>query len=132
MSNNYPWIPDGSSAGDWQSSIEVGARDTGTAEPLSVAADPITVAHVAAVDCYAISYHDQPWKPGDPVGSELELTAILRLTDGRWASVESWNDYTGWDCRDGSTIRIGADRDSVIRWGLTESGRARLGLGGVL
>jgi hypothetical protein len=124
----YGWIPDGSSEFDWREAIEQSAHDTGTAAFPSEKAAPLTMADVARVDAYAISYHDERWKPGDSTGSELRLTAVLELTDGRWASLEAWNDYTGWGCQDGSAVRIGADRDSVVRFGLTDEGRLALGL----
>lgn len=124
----YPWIPDDSDAYDWHHSIEAAASDTATAGAPSQPTTPITVAHIAEVDAYAISYHGLKWSPGGDTGSELQLYAILRLVDGRWASLESWNDYTGWGCQDGATLRIGPDRDSVVRFGLTEDGRRALGL----
>lgn len=29
---------------------------------------------------------------------------ILRMTDGRWAYVSAWCDYTGWDCQAGAEV----------------------------
>ncbi|MFI7691725.1 hypothetical protein ACIBQ6_21840 [Nonomuraea sp. NPDC049655] len=122
------WIPDGSNSYDWQQAIEESGRDTGTAAYPSEQAEPLTLADVARVDTYAISYYGDRWKPGDDTGNELELYALLELKDGRWASLEAWTDYTGWGCQDGSTVRIGPDRDTVVRFGLTDEGRSTLGL----
>ena len=126
----YAWIPDGSSEYDWQEAIEGSTHDTGTATFPSEKTTPLEMEDVARVDAYAISYHDERWQPGEATGTELRLTAILELTDGRWASLEAWNDYTGWGCQDGSSVRIGPDRESVVRFGLTSEGRDELGLGG--
>lgn len=131
MSTEYVWIPDGSSKYDWEQAIEQSGYDTGTAAFPVEKTEPLTMADIARVDTYAISYHDQRWTPGeDNGGTELALYALLELADGRWASLEAWNDYTGWGCQDGSTVRIGTDRDTVVRFGLADEGRRALGLGG--
>ena len=103
-----------------------------TAEPIPEALGStlsITSDDVARVDAYYVSYHKWgPWKPGEPTGSELRLVALAELKDGRWLSVEAWNDYTGWDCQDGSDNRVGATRLQVIHYGLTLDARALLGV----
>jgi hypothetical protein len=94
----------------------------------SPAARPVRVWDLAEVVRYYIEHNDVVWKPGDKNGgSELNLVVVARTKDGRWVSVEAWNDYTGWDCQDSSDVRIGGSEDQVVRFGLTESGRARLG-----
>ncbi|MFI6814467.1 hypothetical protein ACIBG7_18795 [Nonomuraea sp. NPDC050328] len=125
----YTWIPEGTDASDWETAIEESARDTATASFPAVQAAPIAAAGVARVDAFAISYYGEPWKPG-ATGNELELYAVLELADGRWASLEAWTDYSGWGCQDGSTVRVGPDRESVVRFGLTDEGRNALGLSG--
>jgi hypothetical protein len=55
-------------------------------------------------------------------------TGVFRLFDGRYISVCSWCDYTGWGCQDGGEIFVGRDKESVIRFGLSEQERARLNL----
>lgn len=90
---------------------------------------PIEPADIAEALRYSISYHGTEWTSGE-TGTELNLYAVLRLKDGRWASLEAWNDYTGWGCQDGATVRIGATREAVTRFGLTDAGRRALGMAG--
>lgn len=103
-----------------------------TAEPipeLLTESQCVTSDDVARVDAYFVSYYsNEPWKPGDERGTELKLVAIAELKDGRWLSVEGWNDYTGWGCGEASDVRVGATRLQVIHYGLTLDARARLGL----
>ena len=84
--------------------------------------DIVEVAHAY------ISYHGATWAPGEGAGSELELAVVVRLRDGRWAAIEGWNDYTGWGCQDGADVRVGFSEEDVIRGGLTQEARAKLGL----
>lgn len=30
-------------------------------------------------------------------GDGADMYAVVELNDGRWAALESWHDYTGWD-----------------------------------
>jgi hypothetical protein len=93
-------------------------------------ADPICTRDVAEVTNWYVSYHEGGKYivgSGD-VGTELTLFAILRLRDGRWASVSAWNDYTGWGCQDGSNVAIGDTLEQVVRFGLDDEGRRKLGL----
>lgn len=39
---------------------------------------------------------------------------VLRLTDGRYAYVSAWCDYTGWDCRAGSEVTYADSLDALI------------------
>ena len=83
---------------------------------------------VAQVVRYRVWSHSEEWKPGDGrIGSELEMYLVLRLTDGRWVSVEASNDYTGWGCQSGADFRIGDTEQQVVQFGLSQSGRVALG-----
>lgn len=88
---------------------------------------PVEFADVVDVTRYKVSYNDGDWKPGDPTGSEMSMTLVARLTDGRWLSIEAWNDYTGWGCQDGSDVRVAATEDQLVKHGLTNAGRLALG-----
>ncbi len=121
-----------SPASDFEQAI---ADDTyprwGRAEPVSQElpeAERFKIADVEAVTRYHVTYHDEvPWAPGRSTGTELNLLAVGRLRDGRWFSVEAWNDYTGWGCQDGSDIRVGATEEQVVRFGLSAEARSALG-----
>lgn len=105
----------------------LGGGTYGTAESLSKPADVITLGQVERVIRYDVSYHGAEWTAPDSGGSELDMVLVAELTDGRWISVEAWNDYTGWGCQDGSEVRVGATEDDVVWHGLTQEGRRRLG-----
>jgi hypothetical protein len=101
-----------------------------TAETTPRPTEPILLQDISRVDRYDISYHGSPWVRDDDVsgGSELSMTLLAELSDGRWLSVEAWNDYTGWGCQDGSELRVGDTRERVISQGLTAAARKSLGL----
>jgi hypothetical protein len=93
-------------------------------------AAPIRPDDVAEVTDWFASYHEGgPYVVGSgDTGTELDLVAILRLKDGRWASVQAWNDYEGWGCQDGTKVAIGDTKEQVVMFGLDEEGRRKLGL----
>jgi hypothetical protein len=83
---------------------------------------------LAEVVRYYVSHNDAVWTPGDvDGGSELQLIVVARTKAGQWVSVEAWNDFTGWGCQDGSDVRIGVSEEQVVRYGLSNDARARLG-----
>lgn len=53
---------------------------------------------------------------------------VFKLKDGRYAMLDAWCDYTGWDCQSGGTSRVASSLDSLIRFGLTNEQRDRLNL----
>lgn len=60
-----------------------------------------------------------------PIGTELQVYAVLRFKDGRWGYLEAWNDYTGWGCQDGVEWNV-ADTAEQLRPLITDEGRAHL------
>jgi len=103
------------------------AYETLTAEPVPVTTRHIDLTDVATVERYAISYHDDEWKPGESAGTELDMVVVGTTITGEWFAVEAWNDYTGWGCQEGSNVRLGATEEHVVAHGLTVEGRAKLG-----
>lgn len=55
-------------------------------------------------------------------------TGIFKLKDGRFISVCSGCDYTGWDCKAEGEIFVAHDEDSIKRFGLSEEERKRLNI----
>lgn len=55
-------------------------------------------------------------------------TGIFELNDGRFISVCSWCDYTGWDCQAGGEIFVAYDEESIKKFGLSEEERKRLAI----
>lgn len=113
------------------------ALDTGvflTAGVPSEVAPPFGMSDIASVKGYAISGNDRfggpdgPFQPGQGLGTDLTMILFGQLNDGRWFSVNAWNDYTGWGCRDDSQVRVAADERTIIANGLDNEGREALGL----
>lgn len=122
----HPWPHD-----DLRSDFQYALDAWGGTRSIGVPGEPLphlTEGDVAEVVRWYVSYHGYDrWQPGDDTGTELTLAAVLRLHDGRWASVVAWNDYTGWGCQDGADIRIGATVDEVVAQGLDQESRVLLG-----
>lgn len=57
---------------------------------------------------------------------DRDFYALIELRDGRWAGLEAWHDYTGWDCQSGVTWIVGPSRDEVWRLGLSQEARDAL------
>lgn len=54
--------------------------------------------------------------------------AVLRLQDNRLIFVAAGCDYTGWDCISDMRSVVAATLPELIRWGMSEEQRERLGL----
>jgi len=54
--------------------------------------------------------------------------AVLRLQDNRLIFVTAGCDYTGWDCVSDMRSVVAATLPELIRWGMSEEQRERLGL----
>lgn len=52
----------------------------------------------------------------------------FRLRDGRYLVASGGCDYTGWVCRAGNHLAVFANMKDLIRYGLDDSQKARLGL----
>jgi hypothetical protein len=126
----HPW-PDDAIADDFNYAVcgEYGGhRDTALVGLGGERLPSITLYEVEEVVRWNVSYHGgSQWAPGDATGTELSLYAVLRLRNGQWASVEAWNDYTGWGCQDGAVVRIGDTEEAVVLQGLSVEGRSTLG-----
>lgn len=88
----------------------------------------IGIEDLASVDLYDITSDHGKWAPGGSVATELSMTLLGTLKDGRWFGLEAGNDYTGWGCQDFADLYIGGTREDVILNGLTTEGRNTLGL----
>jgi len=83
---------------------------------------------VEAIHESHVSYHGEVWSPEHETSTEMTMVLLIELKDGRWATLNAWNDYTGWGCQDDSTIRVSPTRDHAIQYGLDNEGRDLLGL----
>ncbi len=64
----------------------------------------------------------------DGEDDERDWMGVFRLADGRYISVCSGCDYTGWDCQSGGDVEVARSLDEILRYGVTEKMRERLGL----
>lgn len=53
--------------------------------------------------------------------------AVVKLKDGRYAFITAWCDYTGWGCQDGGSSWVAEDLPRLVRFGLGQEDRERLG-----
>ncbi len=53
---------------------------------------------------------------------------VVELNDGRFAFVSAGCDYTGWDCQASGYAMVDNDLQHLIRFGLGDRDRERLGL----
>lgn len=51
-----------------------------------------------------------------------------RLKDGRWFFLSAGCDYTGWDCQAGGSATVARTKTELMKFGLTDSEKARLGV----
>jgi hypothetical protein len=52
---------------------------------------------------------------------------LFRLSDGRFAFLKAWCDYTGWGCQEGGESTVGASAADVIKLGMDQEDRKRFG-----
>lgn len=90
--------------------IEVDVRDVGGGpSEWRPTLEEVVKVHAMAVKNYA---------DGEPT-----YYALIELTGGRWAAVEGWHDYTGWDCQAGCTWNVASTRDDAWLLGFGDEAR---------
>jgi len=62
------------------------------------------------------------------VNDEYNWLCVVELNDGRFAFVSAGCDFTGWDCQASGYAMVDTDLQHLIRFGLGDNDRARLGL----
>lgn len=53
---------------------------------------------------------------------------VFRLKDGRFATIDAGCDYTGWGCREWGSAEVAGSLEEIIKLGLSNEQRNRLGL----
>ncbi len=61
------------------------------------------------------------------VNDEANWVGVFELNDGRFVSISSWCDYTGWGCQVGGEMMVANSEEDIIRFGLNDGERERLG-----
>lgn len=94
---------------------------------LEQGSDELSLRDIDHIEAFAVFYHGTRWTLGDSGGTELDMSVLGVLTDGRWFVVEAWNDFTGWGCQDGADVTIGATRADVLE-NTTKSAKEAMGV----
>lgn len=50
---------------------------------------------------------------------------VFELADGRFAFIEAWCDYTGWDCQSGGTAWVSHSYENLRQFGMTDPAKDR-------
>ena len=53
---------------------------------------------------------------------------VCRLKDDRYLFLDAWCDYTGWDCRSSGSMTVASNLADLLRYGLGNEHRERLGI----
>lgn len=85
-----------------------------------VSTDPFGFEEVAEVR----AYHES----SDEGYAQVDLLALVRLRDGRYAFISAGCDTTGWDCQAAGSIIVALDLDHLLRFGVAEPHRNLLAL----
>lgn len=64
----------------------------------------------------------------DGMNDEESWVGVFELHDGRFVSISAGCDYTGWGCQEGGSSQVAASEEEIIRFGLTDEERERLGI----
>jgi hypothetical protein len=57
-----------------------------------------------------------------------DWVGVFLLKDGRYLRASGGCDYTGWDCRAGNSLCVAATLADIVKYGLPDKEKKRLGL----
>jgi hypothetical protein len=109
-------IPDELNDYDWKEVFEYAKPSAVITDEGEISTAPFTREDVQQVIAKSDGEHD-----------ERDWVAVLKLRDGRYASISAGCDYTGWDCQANGHAQVARKKKDIIRFGLTEDERERLG-----
>lgn len=101
--------------GDWDEVFKY-------AEPVVVMGHFVDTASFTREDVSEIFFLEEGENDGP------EWIGVFKLKDGRFAAIRAGCDYTGWDCQASGSADVAANYEDLIRYGLTEDERHRLGI----
>lgn len=99
-----------------QAFLEANQRIDGVGE------NPPSTAQFTREDVVDILHSDEGENDGAP------WVGVFRLNDGRFLFVTAGCDYTGWDCQASGSAAVASTLEQLIRFGLGDQERKRLGL----
>lgn len=118
--NDYNWRAAFEYAGDTDDEDEQtvhGSMNVSTCLGSSAEATAVRRKNIAKVIASAEGENDGPaW------------LIVVELNDGRFAFLSASCDYTGWDCQAGGQCIVDTELPHLIRFGIGEEDRTRLGL----
>ena len=105
---------------DWEEAFSVACRDrirNSTPWNKAVLTTPAAHTDVKRVIASVIGENDG-----------ARWVGLFELNDGRFVAISSWCDYTGWGCQDGGEMMVASSEEDIIRYGLSDGERERVGL----
>lgn len=81
--------------------------------------EPITPERIRRVDLLSVERGDN---------AEMDLCALVELTDDTWATCVAWCDTSGFGCQGEVNWRVSPSRNMAISQGLDRAARAKLGV----
>jgi hypothetical protein len=103
--------------GDWKEAFSVASKPEPVISSQNVSLEDITIENVRQVIAHLTEGGDY---------AEKTCIGIFKLSDGRFISVCSECDTTGWDCQAGGSITVASTLEELIRYGLDKKERHKL------
>ncbi len=102
---------------DWQQAFEYASSPDRPPHDNNTSRDGFAREDVEAIHWMSEGENDGPdWLIGG------------QLRDGRWFFLAAGCDYTGWDCQAGGDAHVAATNDDIVRFGMGDKERVRLGI----
>ena len=123
LKNDYNWCAAFQYAGDFEPDADghdqyrMGEPSVSACFGTDTPTDPVLRGDVTEIVASRYGEHD-----GD------NWLIVVKLKDGRVAFLSAGCDYTGWDCQAGGHCIVDTDLQHLIRFGLGQDDRERLGL----
>lgn len=118
--NDNDWREAFGYAGEPETEVARQRRDVSVTRcegaPATVSVAPFTREDVSTVIALEPGENDGP-----------SWIGVFRLADGRFAFLSAGCDYTGWDCQASGAAVVSDDLEQLIRLGLGDDDRERLG-----
>lgn len=108
---------------DWQQAFEVSNKPQRAAPSFTESTTTISLKDFTRKDVERILHISDG---ADGERDSYPWVAVMKLKDGRYASVVAGCDYTGWDCQSSGRKYVAVTYDEIMRFGIDEEERKRL------
>ena len=102
---------------DWKEAFAVAMRDNVRAAP----------SYAGSTESFGVDDVEEILAISNGENDGPDWIGAFRLKDGRYAFVSAGCDYTGWGCQDGGCARLADNVDDLVRLGMGDADRGRLG-----